>query len=255
MADIIGDNAFFATVYITDIPVFSVSKDDNRQRNRDLADSVSKLFYKSKSKRIYNYGVERVVLPGVIQKYDNSLESTTTPKIYTCGGRVYIVVDEKLNSQKSLSTRNIEDLAKLMKDSSEKRQEICNSIYGVLLDAGSVKDPFHKNYFCDINALELRSGKEGIIDNIVPINSNHCQTETRDEQIAELDDAYSILFSTGADNVQELSAIYNHGVRIPLRCSNTVTGPDRRVITVLTVPYGASVAVKDLEKEYLTQVS
>ena len=245
MADIFGDNAFFATLYITDIPVISGGEGDYRKENRDLAGYVSNLFGESESKVVDSRGVERVVLPEVTQTYDMGLRSTMTPKVYTCGGQIFIVVDEKLDSQKSLSACEIGNLVDLMKDSSLKRHEICDSIYNEILSAGCTRDQLHKNYLFDINAFETRRDKNAIIDGITVRGKGHNHRS----------DADYILSSTGTYRVEEISAVYNHGVKIPLRCSNLAIDSNNRVITALTVSYGASTVVKHFEKDCLTQLS
>ncbi len=254
MAGIFGDNAFFATLYITDIPVISGGEGDYRQENRDLAGYVSNLFGESESKVVNNRGVERVVLPEVTQTYDMGLRSTSTmtPKVYTCGGQIFIAVDEKLDNQKSLSACEIGNLVDLMKDSSLKRHEICYSIYKKILSAGRARDQLHKNCLFDINAFETPRDKDAIIDYITVRGKGY---NPRPDEITGLDDAYSILSSTGTDQVEKISAVYNRGVKIPLRCSNHAIDSNNRVITALTVSYGASAVVKHFEKDCLTQLS
>ena len=250
MTDIIGENASFATLYFTDIPVISNGNGEYRHENRDFAAYVSNLFDKSKTEIIDNRGVERVVLPEVIQSYNYDLKSKITPKVYTCSSRIVIVVDENLNSQKSLSVCEIGDLINLMKNSSEKRHDICDDIYNRIHHANCTRDSQRK-YFCDINTLETNRDNDAIIDEIV-VKMEEYQHQSG--KTSELEDIYSILSSTGTDHIEDISAIHNNGERIPLRCSNIDNGSNSRVITALTVSHGASVVVDSLVKEYLTQV-
>ena len=93
-----------------------------------MADYISNLFAKSGANVVDSRGVERTVLPEVIQRYDKGLESIMTPKVYTCGAQIFIVVDEELDCQESLPVCEVEDLVDLMKDRSVKRHEICDSM-------------------------------------------------------------------------------------------------------------------------------
>ncbi|RLG12705.1 MAG: hypothetical protein DRN71_05780 [Candidatus Nanohalarchaeota archaeon] len=77
----------------------------------------------------------------------------------------------------------------------------------------------------------------------------------RPDEIAGLDYVYSILSSTGTNRIEEISAIYNNDVKIPLRCSNIAINSNDRMITALTVSEGASAVVKHLEEDYLLRVS
>ena len=172
-----------------------------------------------------------------------------TPKVYTCGGQVFIVVDEEMDCQKSLSACEVGDLVDLMKDSSGKRHDICDSIYNEILGAGCIRDSLYKNYLFDINAFETQRDNGAIIEDIMTGGNGHKHLSG---DTVGLDNAYSILSSTGTKRIEEISAVYNNGVKIPLICSNMVIDPNNRVITALTVSHGASAAVKHIEKDYLT---
>ncbi len=249
MADLIGKNAFFATMYFTYIPVNHNGEGEYRQENRDLAKYISKLFDKSTSVVVDNRGVERTILQEFIQPH-NDLESTIIPKVYTCGNRVVIVVDEELKSQKALYEYKPIELIELMKSSSEKRRALSDSIYNILLGAGCTKGTQHTEYFCDINAFEVQSEKDPIIDEMMAGGNVNMHRNSETEGI---EDACSILSSTGTDHIENILTIYRNGVKIPLRCSTMKTNPDNRTITMLTTSRGASSAREWFEKEYIVQ--
>lgn len=250
MADLLGENAFFTTLYFTDIPINKEDGGEYRHGTRALAKYISKLFGESESKIIESRGVERAILPKKTQTYDNGIESTIIPKAYTCGDRVVIAVDEELKDQRALSTHEPMALADLTKYSSEKRRALCDTIYNACLNAKCTIDTSYEKYLCDINAFETQEDKDIIIDELVAGGNVDMHRDSKTEGI---DVACSLLSSTGTDHIDNISAIYKNGVRIPLRCSSTKTNPNNRVITILTTSRGASSAAGLIKKEYLIQ--
>lgn len=250
MTDLIGDNAFFATLYFTNIPVNHNHTGEYRHENRKLAKYISNLFDASESDVVESRGVERAILSKEIQAYDKGLESTIIPKVYTCSNRVVIAVDEELKSQRALSTYELADLSNLMKFSSEKRRALCDMIYNTLLVAGCTKEDSLKEYFCDINAFETQREKDTIIDEIVAGGNVNMH---RDRGTEDIGDACSILSSTGTEDIDNILAIYKNDTKIPLRCSTIKTSPNNRVVTMLTVSRAAASAAGLIEKEYIIQ--